>query len=168
MPVTPATGPTFFDLLSGGDAHIALFEYPGYGGDAAKPGEAVICEQALALVRQIKERSGGLPVSLMGEPLGTGVATWNYQSVYEFKPLAMKKISCPLRVRVQRRVMHTFHRIFLSTRYTLPERNHLLHISLLKANDRIFQIHDIPVGVYTVSVYPLSFFQDADHMCRAA
>lgn len=66
----------FFDLLSGMDANLVLFEYPGYGGDTAKPGETIIREKALALVKQIDERSGQLPVYLMGESLGTGVATW--------------------------------------------------------------------------------------------
>ncbi len=67
----------FFDLLSSLDANIVLFEYPGYGGDGQKPGERIIREQALALVQQIKGHpSGDLPVFLMGESLGTGVATW--------------------------------------------------------------------------------------------
>jgi pimeloyl-ACP methyl ester carboxylesterase len=67
----------FFDLLSGVDVHIALFEYPGYGGDNKKTGEAVIKEQTLAAVLQIKKADAGhLPVFLLGESLGTGVATW--------------------------------------------------------------------------------------------
>ena len=67
----------FYDLLSGLDANLVLFEYPGYGGGHHKPGETIIREQALTLVRQIKDsRNGHLPVYLLGESLGTGVATW--------------------------------------------------------------------------------------------
>ncbi len=67
----------FFDLLSSLDANIVLFEYPGYGGDSQKPGESIIREKALALVHHIQGLpSGRLPVLLMGESLGCGVATW--------------------------------------------------------------------------------------------
>lgn len=67
----------FFDLVSHLDVTVVLFEYPGYGGDAHKPGETIIREQALAVVEQIKRESDRhLPVFMLGESLGTGVATW--------------------------------------------------------------------------------------------
>ncbi|MCF6247359.1 MAG: alpha/beta hydrolase [Desulfobacula sp.] len=67
----------FWDLLSGLNSNLVLFEYPGYGKDSNSPGEKLILKQALELVSQIKKtKSGTLPVFLMGESLGTGVATW--------------------------------------------------------------------------------------------
>lgn len=67
----------FYDLLSGLNANLVLFEYPGYGGSRHKPGEKVIREKALALVSHIRKTPAGhLPVYLLGESLGTGVATW--------------------------------------------------------------------------------------------
>lgn len=67
----------FWDLLSGTQANLVVFEYPGFGGDTQSPGEKLILEQALKLVFQIKNTpSGTLPIYLMGESLGTGVATW--------------------------------------------------------------------------------------------
>ena len=67
----------FFDLLTGLKSHVVLCEYPGYGGDNRKPGEKIILAQALVLVKEIKTRNKKhLPVFLLGESLGTGVATW--------------------------------------------------------------------------------------------
>lgn len=72
----------FFDLLTGLKSHVVLCEYPGYGGDNRKPGEKIILEQALMLVKEIKKQEiktrndKHLPVFLLGESLGTGVATW--------------------------------------------------------------------------------------------
>lgn len=67
----------FFDLLKGLNADIILFEYPGYGGDRIKPGEKIILKKAVELVELIKQNNGKTrPVYLLGESLGTGVATW--------------------------------------------------------------------------------------------
>ena len=67
----------FFDLLKGLPSNIVLFEYPGFGKDANVPGESVILKQALELMAHIKERnSEERPVFLLGESLGTGVATF--------------------------------------------------------------------------------------------
>ncbi|NDY72285.1 hypothetical protein DO021_00265 [Desulfobacter hydrogenophilus] len=46
----------FFDLLSDLKSHVVLCEYPGYGGDNRKPGEKTILEQALMLVKEIKNQ----------------------------------------------------------------------------------------------------------------
>ncbi len=87
----------FWDLLSDLNSNFVIFEYPGYGGDGRSPGEKLILKQALELVIQIKKLNdnklpagaltagaltagalpaGALPIYLMGESLGTGVATW--------------------------------------------------------------------------------------------
>ena len=66
----------FLDLLEGFPANRVVFEYPGFGRDGKKPGEPVILEGALALVNHIKTLDPGLPVYLMGESLGTGVAAF--------------------------------------------------------------------------------------------
>jgi hypothetical protein len=66
----------FLDLLEGFPANRVVFEYPGFGRDGKKPGEAAILEGALALVRHIQTLEPGLPVYLMGESLGTGVAAF--------------------------------------------------------------------------------------------
>lgn len=67
----------FFDLMAGVNAEIFLFEYPGYGGDGQKPGEILIRQRALDMVRHIKNTGQpDLPVYLVGESMGTGVATW--------------------------------------------------------------------------------------------
>lgn len=65
------------DFLKEMPSNIVVFEYPGFGKDANAPGESIILKQALELVRHIKERNQEkLPVFLMGESLGTGVATF--------------------------------------------------------------------------------------------
>nr|NJM02487.1 alpha/beta hydrolase [Desulfobacula sp.] len=66
----------FLDLLEGFPANRVVFEYPGFGRDGKKPGESVILEGALVLVRHIRSLDPGLPVYLMGESLGTGVAAF--------------------------------------------------------------------------------------------
>ncbi len=67
----------FFDLLKAVRSNIVLFEYPGYGGDSNKPGQNVFLKQAKALIRHIKETDKGrLPIYLLGESIGTGVATY--------------------------------------------------------------------------------------------
>lgn len=68
---------TYFpDLLKAFNANIVLFEYPGYGKDTNSPTQSLIIEQALELTLHIKGMNpDNLPVYLMGESLGTGVAT---------------------------------------------------------------------------------------------
>lgn len=67
----------FIDLLKDFNANLVVFEYPGYGKDVNKPGESIFLKQALELVSHIKTKnSQHLPVYLMGESLGTGVATF--------------------------------------------------------------------------------------------
>lgn len=67
----------FFDLFDGECSNIVICEYPGYGQDKKRPGEAEIRRAALALITHVKGLPAGrLPVYLAGESLGTGVATW--------------------------------------------------------------------------------------------
>ena len=67
----------FLDLLKDFNSNLVVFEYPGFGKDSNTPKEALILEQAYELMLHIKERNhGDLPIYLMGESLGTGVATW--------------------------------------------------------------------------------------------
>ncbi len=67
----------FFDLLKNLNANMILFEYPGYGKDANRPGEKIFLKQALKLTQRIKmQNPDNLPIYLLGESLGTGVATW--------------------------------------------------------------------------------------------
>jgi pimeloyl-ACP methyl ester carboxylesterase len=67
----------FLDLLKDFNSNVAVFEYPGYGKDSNSPGEKIILTQALELIRYIKENNqDNLPVYLMGESIGTGVATF--------------------------------------------------------------------------------------------
>lgn len=67
----------FLDLLKDFNSNLAVFEYPGYGNDSHAPGEAVFKKQALELITNIKKNDPqDLPVYLMGESMGTGIATW--------------------------------------------------------------------------------------------
>jgi len=67
----------FFDLLQDQNANLVIFEYPGYGKDATAPGEKIFLNQGVELISHIKETDPkSLPIYLMGESLGTGVATW--------------------------------------------------------------------------------------------
>ncbi len=66
-----------FDLLKDTKSNIAILEYPGYGNDSNKPSQSIILEHAFKLVRHIREMdSRALPIYLLGESLGTGVATF--------------------------------------------------------------------------------------------
>lgn len=66
----------FLDLLKDFNSNIIIFEYPGYGKDLNKPKQTLIIEQALELTLHIKNiNPDDLPIYLMGESLGTGVAT---------------------------------------------------------------------------------------------
>jgi uncharacterized protein len=67
----------FFDMLSALNANFVVFEYPGYGEDGKTPGQTLILEKALALLKHIDTlNSSGLPVYLLAESFGTGVATF--------------------------------------------------------------------------------------------
>jgi len=67
----------FLDFFEAFSSNIVVLEYPGFGNDVNSPGEFLILNQALELVSHIKEQNhDSLPVYLMGESLGTGVATW--------------------------------------------------------------------------------------------
>ena len=67
----------FLDLLKDFNSNVAVFEYPGYGKDLNSPGENIFLVQALELIQHIKETDqNNLPVYLMGESIGTGVATF--------------------------------------------------------------------------------------------
>jgi uncharacterized protein len=67
----------FFDMLADWNADFVVFEYPGYGEDGKTPGQTLILEKALALVKHIDTLNiGGLPIYLMAESFGTGVATF--------------------------------------------------------------------------------------------
>ncbi len=55
--------------------HLVLAEYPGYGGKPGKPSEVAIFQSALEIYDEVARRYG-LPISVMGESLGTGVASY--------------------------------------------------------------------------------------------
>ncbi len=66
----------FLDLLTDFNSNLVVFEYPGFGRDGEKPGEPIILDRAVELIRHIETLNpSGLPIYLMGESLGTGVAT---------------------------------------------------------------------------------------------
>ena len=55
--------------------NIILAEYPGYSGDANKPGEKVFLSNARVLLNYVEEKNKhNLPIFLYGESLGTGVS----------------------------------------------------------------------------------------------
>lgn len=66
----------FLDLLKDFNSNLIVFEYPGYGKDLNMPGEAIFLKQALELILHIKRKDQSLPIYLMGESLGTGIATF--------------------------------------------------------------------------------------------
>ncbi len=67
----------FLDLFTDFNSNLVVFEYPGFGQDGNTPGEALILDKAVALIRHIETiNPSGLPIYLMGESLGTGVATF--------------------------------------------------------------------------------------------
>lgn len=55
---------------------ILLAEYPGYGQRTGKPSEAKLCATALDDMKFLKKNFPDLPVIVVGESLGSGVATW--------------------------------------------------------------------------------------------
>ena len=67
----------YVDLFQDIPANIVILEYPGFGKDGRKPGEKIILSEASDLIKHIqKVQSEKLPIYLLGESLGTGVATW--------------------------------------------------------------------------------------------
>ena len=67
----------YVDLFQDIPANIVILEYPGFGKDGRKPGEEIILSEAFDLIKHIqKVQSEKLPIYLLGESLGTGVATW--------------------------------------------------------------------------------------------
>ncbi len=54
---------------------VYLLEYPGYGSRPGRPGEDAFVEAARQAVQQLVEEDPALPVFLLGESIGTGVAT---------------------------------------------------------------------------------------------
>ena len=67
----------FFDIFSDFNSNLLVFEYPGYGRDGKTPGQTLFLEKALKLVQHIGDiNSSALPIYLMGESIGTGVATF--------------------------------------------------------------------------------------------
>ena len=67
----------FFDMFSARNANFVVLEYPGYGEDGKTPGQTLILKKALALLKHIDTlNSSRLPVYLVAESFGTGVATF--------------------------------------------------------------------------------------------
>ena len=67
----------FIEMFKDLPADLVVFEYPGYGGDPRKPGENMILEEALALIKHLQSTfSEKTPVFLAGESLGCGVVTY--------------------------------------------------------------------------------------------
>jgi uncharacterized protein len=67
----------YFEMFSGWHSNFAVFEYPGYGQDGKTPGQALILEKAFALLKHIETLNPkGLPVYLVGQSFGTGIATF--------------------------------------------------------------------------------------------
>jgi len=67
----------YVDLFQDIPANIVILEYPGFGKDGRKPGEKIILSEASNLIKHIQNvQSEKLPIYLLGESLGTGVATW--------------------------------------------------------------------------------------------
>jgi alpha-beta hydrolase superfamily lysophospholipase len=53
---------------------LVLAEYPGYGARGGEPSERTLVADAQALYARVCDESGALPVMLVGESLGSGVA----------------------------------------------------------------------------------------------
>ena len=67
----------YIDIFQDIPANIAILEYPGFGKDGRKPGEELILSEASDIIKHIQNvQSEKLPIYLLGESLGTGVATW--------------------------------------------------------------------------------------------
>lgn len=57
------------------NAVVYLAEYPGFGSRPQNPNEKILFETALDDIRFLKEQFPNIPVVLIGESLGTGVAS---------------------------------------------------------------------------------------------
>ncbi len=55
---------------------LLIFEYPGYGARDGSPDEDTLKSAALEALDSISSPAGSPPVYLVGESLGTGVASW--------------------------------------------------------------------------------------------
>ncbi|MBI3557622.1 MAG: alpha/beta hydrolase [Deltaproteobacteria bacterium] len=68
----------YWDGLRQLPLNFVFAEYPGYQGDGlVRPSQALLLENAVAVYDYLAARNNGrLPVLLMGESLGTGVATY--------------------------------------------------------------------------------------------
>lgn len=58
------------------DVSLYVMEYPGYGARVGTPSMASINEAAAAAYELLRKQAGGLPVSVLGESLGSGPASW--------------------------------------------------------------------------------------------
>lgn len=67
---------TWLGDVVGPKVAVALVEYPGYGGRPGAPTEKAIENSALAAFDALARRFPKLPIVVMGESLGTGVATY--------------------------------------------------------------------------------------------
>lgn len=63
------------DVDPEGTLHIVLAEYPGYGARKGNPTEKALFDSALQIYDEVAKR-WQLPVTVMGESLGTGVAAY--------------------------------------------------------------------------------------------
>ncbi len=67
----------YWDGLRELAANFTFAEYPGYQGDDVRPSQAALLENATAVYDHVaKLNHGQLPVVLIGDSLGTGVATY--------------------------------------------------------------------------------------------
>jgi alpha-beta hydrolase superfamily lysophospholipase len=56
---------------------VSIVEYPGYSGDSIRPSQDNLLRSSELAVRKITtDRASGKPLILIGESLGTAVATW--------------------------------------------------------------------------------------------
>ncbi|MBL9166275.1 MAG: alpha/beta hydrolase [Verrucomicrobiales bacterium] len=55
---------------------LYVLEYPGYGARAGSPSMDSINEAAAEAYDLLRKQAGGLPVSVLGESLGSGPASW--------------------------------------------------------------------------------------------
>lgn len=63
------------DTAGGGDLEFVILEYPGYGSRGGEPSEKAFLEAARRGAGQILAETAGRPLVLLGESLGTGVAS---------------------------------------------------------------------------------------------
>lgn len=55
---------------------LYVMEYPGYGARAGAPSKDSINEAAAEAYDRLRKDAGGLPMSVLGESLGSGPASW--------------------------------------------------------------------------------------------